>query len=181
MGRPTTKAELIQAATEKYEELNKLISSMTERELDTAFDFTKMKSKTQAHWGRDKNLRDILVHLYEWHCLVLDWVAANRKGENSPLLPEPYNWRTYGNMNMEIWKKHQNTSLDEAKTMLEQSHREVLALAESFTERELFEKGVYPWVGSSVLGSYFTSNLSSHYDWAIKKLKAHRKNCKQAE
>ena len=123
MGRPTTKAELLQAATEKYEELNKLISSMTERELDTAFDFTKMKSKTQAHWGRDKNLRDILVHLYEWHRLVLDWVAANRKGENSPLLPEPYNWRTYGNMNMEIWKKHQNTSLDEAKTMLEQSHR----------------------------------------------------------
>ena len=27
MGRPTTKAELLQAATEKYEELNKLISS----------------------------------------------------------------------------------------------------------------------------------------------------------
>lgn len=181
MGRPTTKAELIQASAEKYEELNTLISSLTERELDTAFDFTKMKSKTQAHWGRDKNLRDILVHLYEWHRLVLDWVAANRKGENRPLLPAPYNWKTYGDMNMEIWKKHQDTTLDQAKAMLEQSHREVMTLAESFTDRELFEKDVYPWVGSSVLGSYFTSNMSSHYDWAIKKLKAHRKNCKQAE
>ena len=179
MGRPTTKAELLQAATEKYEELNKLISSMTERELDTAFDFTKMKSKTQAHWGRDKNLRDILVHLYEWHRLVLDWVAANRKGENSPLLPEPYNWRTYGNMNMEIWKKHQNTSLDEAKTMLEQSHREVMALAETFSDRELFEKDVFPWVGNAALSGYFIPNTSSHYNWAIKKLKAHRKNCRE--
>jgi len=181
MGRPTTKAELIQAAAEKYEELNTLISSMTERELDTAFDFTKMKSKTQAHWGRDKNLRDILVHLYEWHRLVLDWVAANRKGENSPLLPEPYNWKTYGNMNMEFWKKHQNTSLEEAREMLEQSHREVLQLAETFSNEELFSKGVYPWVGGSTLGSYFVSTTSSHYDWAMKKLKAHIKKCGEKE
>lgn len=181
MGRPTTKAELIQASAEKYEELNILISSMTERELATSFDFTKMKSKTQAHWGRDKNLRDILIHLYEWHRLLLDWVAANKRGELKSFLPVPYNWRTFGDMNVEFWKKHQNTTQEEAKTMLEQSHREVMALAETFTNQELFEKGIYPWVGGSTLGSYFVSNMSSHYDWAIEKLKAHRKNCKQLE
>ncbi|MCI9384608.1 MAG: ClbS/DfsB family four-helix bundle protein, partial [Lachnospiraceae bacterium] len=43
---------------------------------------------------------------------------------------------------------------------------------------ELFSKGVYKWVGTSTLGSYFVSTTSSHYDWAMKKLKAHRKNCK---
>lgn len=181
MGRPATKAELIQAAAEKYEELNKMISSLSEGELDTPFDFTKMKSRTQAHWGRDRNLRDILVHLYEWHRLLLDWVAANRKGENRSFLPEPYNWKTYGDMNMEIWRKHQNTTLDQAKAMLEQSHRESMALAETFSDQELFDRGVYPWVGGSTLGSYFVSNMSSHYDWAIKKLKAHRKNCRQTE
>ncbi|MDE7225234.1 MAG: ClbS/DfsB family four-helix bundle protein [Acetatifactor sp.] len=182
MGRPTTKAELIQASAEKYKEMNTLISSLTERELDTSFDFTKMKSKTQAHWKRDRNLRDVLVHLYEWHRLLLDWVAANREGgESKPLLPAPYNWKTYGDMNIEIWKKHQNTTLEAAREMLEQSHREVMALAETFSDRELFEKGVYSWVGSSTLGSYFASNMSSHYDWAIKKLKAHRKNCMQPE
>lgn len=179
MGRPTTKAELLQASAMKYQEMNALISSMTEKELTTSFDFTKMKSKTQAHWGRDKNLRDILIHLYEWHQLLLDWVAANKKGENKTLLPAPYNWRTYGDMNMEFWKRHQDTKLEEAKAMLERSHGEVMALAESFTDRELFEKGVFPWVGGSTLGSYFVSNMSSHYDWAIQKLKAHRKNCKE--
>ena len=46
------------------------------------------------------------------------------------------------------------------------------ALAE---EAELFEKDVFDWVGGSVLGSYFVSNTSSHYDWAMKKLKAHKK------
>ena len=40
---------------------------------------------------------------------------------------------------------------------------------------ELFEKDVFDWVGGSVLGSYFVSNTSSHYDWAMKKLKAHKK------
>ncbi len=179
MGRPTTKAELLQASAMKYQEMNALISSMTEKELTTSFDFTKMKSKTQAHWGRDKNLRDILIHLYEWHQLLLNWVAANKKGENKTFLPAPYNWRTYGDMNMEFWKRHQDTKLEEAKAMLEQSHGEAMALAESFTDRELFEKGVYPWVGGSTLGSYFVANMSSHYDWAIQKLKAHRKNCKE--
>ena len=179
MGRATTKAELIQSAEKNYEEMNALISSLTEKELSTVFDFTKMKSKTQAHWERDKNLRDVLVHLYEWHRLLLDWIAANQRGENRPILPAPYNWKTYGDMNREFWKKHQNTTLEAAKGMLEQSHREVMALAETFTERELFEKGVFPWVGGSTLGSYFVSNTASHYDWAIKKLKAHRKNCKE--
>ncbi|WP_414437359.1 hypothetical protein [Clostridium perfringens] len=27
------------------------------------------------------------------------------------------------------------------------------------------------------MGSYFFSATASHYDWAMKKLKAHRKNC----
>lgn len=179
MGRATTKTELIQSAEKNYEEMNALISSLTEKELGTVFDFTKMKSKTQAHWERDKNLRDVLVHLYEWHRLLLDWIAANQRGESRPILPAPYNWKTYGDMNREFWKKHQNTTLEAAKEMLEQSHREVMALAETFTERELFEKGVFSWVGGSTLGSYFVSNTASHYDWAIKKLKAHRKNCKE--
>ena len=81
-------------------------------------------------------------------------------------------------MNVEFWKKHQNTNLEEAKEMLNQSHKKVLELADTFTNEELFFKDVYKWVGGSVLGSYFVSATSSHYDWAMKKIKAHQKNCK---
>ena len=42
----------------------------------------------------------------------------------------------------------------------------------------LSSKCVYKWVGGSTLGSYFVSATASHYDWAIKKLKAHQKKCK---
>ncbi len=177
MGRPTTKTELISAAEENYRKMNQLIGALTEKELETPFDFSKDEKKKEAHWKRDKNLRDILVHLYEWHMLLLKWVSANQSGENKPFLPEPYNWKTYGKMNEEFWKKHQSTSLSEAAELLRKSHAEVIALAEEFSDEELFTKGAFKWVGGSTLGSYFISNTSSHYDWAMKKLKAHSKNC----
>ncbi len=176
MGRPTTKTDLVNASAANYDKLNTLISGLTEQELVTPFDFSGDAKKKEAHWKRDKNLKDVLVHLYEWHQLLLDWVQANLSGEDRPFIPKPYNWKTYGDMNMEFWKKHQNTSLDDAKKMLQKSHSEVMKLAETFSNEELFSKGVYPWVGGSALGSYFVSVTASHYDWAIKKLKAHRKS-----
>lgn len=177
MGRPTSKTDLINAATEEYQKLNDFIASMSETECNTPFQFDE--TKKEAHWKRDKNLRDILIHLYEWHQLLLQWVASNQKGEERPFLPEPYNWRTYGAMNILLWEKHQKTSLEKAQKQLEQSHQEVMQLAETFSNEELFTKGVFPWTGNNALGSYFVSTLSSHYQWAIKKLKAHRKNCKK--
>ena len=178
MARPKTKENLMIAAKENFEKLNTLISKMSDKELTTPFDFSKDEKKKEAHWKRDKNLRDVLIHLYEWHQLILNWVESNQKGEEKPFLPDPYNWRTYGDMNVEFWKKHQNTSLEDATRALQKSHKKVLKLAENFTNEELFSKKVYKWVGGSTLGSYFVSATSSHYDWAIKKLKAHQKNCK---
>lgn len=175
MSRPTTKADLLTAAATNYEKMNALISELTEKELSSPFDFSNDVKKKEAHWKRDKNLRDILVHLYEWHQLLLQWVESNQDGIQKPFIPAPYNWKTYGDMNVEFWKKHQNTTLEDAKCMLEKSHREVLNLAETFSNEELFSKGVYLWVGGSTLGSYFVSVTASHYDWAMKKLKAHRK------
>ena len=175
MARPQTKEDLLIAANENYEKLNGLIEKMSDEQLTTPFDFSKDEKKKEAHWKRDKNLRDVLIHLYEWHQLILNWVESNQKGEEKPFLPEPYNWRTYGDMNVEFWKKHQNTSLEDATKALQKSHKDVLKLAENFTNEELFSKKVYKWVGGSTLGSYFVSATSSHYDWAIKKLKAHQK------
>lgn len=178
MGRPTSKKDLISAAETNFEKLNDLITSMSVTELQTLFDFSADEKKKEAHWQRDKNLRDVLIHLYEWHQLVLNWVSSNIKGEELPFLPPPYNWKSYGAMNVRFWEKHQNTSLKDAERMYGQSHEDVMYLAEEFSDEELFTKNVFPWVGGSTLGSYFVSVTSSHYDWAMKKLKAHQKNCK---
>lgn len=177
MGRPTTKTALLAAAAANYEKMNALISDLAEKELRTPFDFSDDEKKKEAHWKRDKNLRDVLIHLYEWHQLLLNWIHANQNGDRKPFIPAPYNWKTYGDLNVEFWKKHQDTPLETAKRLLEESHAEVIKLAETFSDEELFSRGFYSWVGGSALGSYFVSATASHYDWAIKKLKAHKKNC----
>lgn len=178
MGRPTSKNDLLSAAQTNFKKLDELIASMTERELRTPFDFSADPKKKEAHWKRDKNLRDIFIHLYEWHQLLLKWVSSNMEGEERPFLPPPYNWKTYGDMNVVFWKKHQDTPLEDAERMYRKSHEEVIKLAETFSDQELFTKDVFPWVGGTTLGSYFVSVTSSHYDWAIKKLKAYQKNYK---
>lgn len=175
MSRPTTKTDLITAAQEHYEKLITLMNALSERELEIAFDFSDDASKKEAHWGRDRNLRDVLIHLYEWHRLILHWVPCNQAGDSVPFLPKPYNWKTCGEMNVRFWKNHQNTSLEEAKALLEESHQQVMQLMNQFSNEELFSKGAFSWVGGSTLGSYFVSTTSSHYDWAIKKIKAHKK------
>lgn len=177
MGRPTTKTDLKIAAAGGYEKLNLLLRSLTEQERQTPFDFSADPRKKEAHWRRDKNVRDVLVHLYEWHRLLLEWVRANQNGAARPFLPPPYNWRTYGEMNQMFWARHQGTTQAEAERLLAQSHWEVMALLDTIPDERLFAKGAYPWTGGSTLGAYFVSNTSSHYDWAIKKLKAHKKNC----
>ncbi|MCR4953385.1 MAG: ClbS/DfsB family four-helix bundle protein [Treponema sp.] len=184
MPRPSTKEDLLKAAQENYTELMNFIDGMTEKELNTPFDFSGQPSKKEAHWSRDKNVRDVLIHLYEWHKLMMQFPKNNEKVTDSKkaisILPPDYSWKTYGAMNIMFWKSHQETSLESAKALFKKSHTDVMKLIESYTNEELFKAKYFCWTGNSSLGSFFVSNTSSHYAWAIKKLKAHRKNCGKA-
>jgi hypothetical protein len=179
MARATTKTDLITAANEQFDKLCKLIDTMSDEQQTATFGDEMASAGKEAHWSRDKNLRDVLVHLYEWHQLLLNWINANRNGTAKPFLPAPYNWKTYPAMNVEFWKKHQTTPLIDAKRMLKESHKDVMALIETFSNDELFAKKSFDWTGTSTVGAYCVSATSSHYDWAIKKLKIHIKNIKK--
>lgn len=165
MARASNKQDLIAAASNQFDKLWKLIDSMPEDKKRANFSFE----------DRDKNLRDVLIHLYEWHQLLLNWASSNRTGKAINFLPEPYNWKTYPEMNVGFWKKHQSTSLEDAEAFLRESHAEVMELIDSFTDEELFTKKHFSWTGTTNLGSYCISASPSHYDWAMKKLKQHLK------
>ncbi|MDR0419507.1 MAG: ClbS/DfsB family four-helix bundle protein, partial [Prevotellaceae bacterium] len=89
MARATTKTDLMQMGEGNFHKLLDLIYSMTAKEQEQTFSFE----------DRDRNIRDVLVHLYEWHQLLLNWINANQSGNKTNLLPEPYNWKTYPQMN----------------------------------------------------------------------------------
>ena len=175
MPRPKNKEELKIAAETNYKKLLTLIDGRSEAETGTDYDFSADEKKKEAHWRRDNNLRDVLMHLNEWHLLLLEWIKNRENGSNKPFLMEGYNWKTYGDMNLVFWKRCQNISEEEALNRFKASHKQVMEALDGFTQEELFTKSYYPWVGGSCIGSYFISTTSSHYDWAMKKMKAHKK------
>lgn len=115
MARPRNREDLLKAGQENFEKLCGLVDSMTEKELSTPFDFSADEKKKEAHWKRDKNIRDVLIHLYEWHQLLIHFVDENMAGRETAFLPKPYTWKTYGAMNQFFFDKHQNTSLEDAR------------------------------------------------------------------
>lgn len=174
MARPTTKSDLINEAKNGYKKLIELIDSIDyeKRILDFNFDISKEKGE---HWTRDKNIKDVIIHLYEWQILLLNWVHNNQTGISKQFLIEGYNWKTYGLMNNKLASEHQTTTLNKALMLFKDSNGQVMQLLNSFTNEELFSKNVYPWVGGSTLGSYFVSVTCSHYEWAMKKILKHKK------
>jgi hypothetical protein len=169
MPRPTNKEELLKVSQTNFK---KLLSMITE---NITFNPKISKVGKEAHWGRDKNIRDVLVHLYEWHELLLNWVSENKNGNNHPFLPPPYNWKTYGEMNIEFWNKHQSTSFEKSINLLNDSHSRVTAMISELSDEELFEKKHYSWTGTSSIGAYCISATSAHYEWAMKKIKTNIK------
>lgn len=164
MPRPTDKPTLMKQSNEQFEKMWQIINTMPKEEK------FELDGK-EAHWKRDKSIRDILIHLHEWHQLLINWIKNHQSNIEKPFLPEPYTWKTYGDMNVEFWKKHQNTSYEEAEKMVKTSHSDVMALVDKLSDDELFTKKHFSWTGTTNLASYVISTTSSHYDWAIKKLK----------
>ena len=68
-----------------------------------------------AHLSNNKYKIFFIILSFIYHKLFIDWANDNTKGIDRDFLPKPYNWRTYPQMNVEIWKKHQNTSLEDAR------------------------------------------------------------------
>lgn len=161
MARPQTKQELLDAAASSHQRLLALIGAMRPEQLEQDFPFE----------DRDRNVRDVLVHLHEWHMLLLAWVEANIAGEPASFLPPGYTWASYADMNVGFRDQHAHTSVDAAEILYIDSRAQVRALVEAFTDEELFTERHFPWTGTTSLAAYCISATSSHDEGAITKLR----------
>ncbi|AXI08353.1 ClbS/DfsB family four-helix bundle protein [Oceanobacillus sp. 143] len=171
MPRPKTKSELIAVNDEKFTELMALVNSIPANHLESEFPFE----------DRDRNIRDVLTHLHEWHLMMEKWYTEGMAGEK-PIMPAPgYTWRTLPDLNKVIWKKYQETSLTNAIKKLNESHLRMMELINKHDNDELFTKKYYRWTKTTSLGTYFIANTSSHYEWAMKKIKRFKKELEKEE
>ena len=153
------KNELLAAMSDSYAKLSEQIGKMTDDELNATFQFANDPKKCGARWIYDQCARDLLIHLYEWQVLMREFVNNIR-------------------MDKMLVEKHQNTSFQEAQRLLEQTHHEMIQLADSFSEKELFTKGHYKCTYTTDMAAYFASVTTSPYKQALKMLKTHQKMLK---
>lgn len=178
MANPKNKEELMAGMAESYSKLCEQIDKMTTAELEAPFTGAGDAKKCGARWIYDQCARDLLIHLHEWQVLMRVFVDNIRKGEQRDYLPTEYR-KNYHEMDRMLVEKHQGTSLGEAKQLLSKTHEEMLQLASSFTQEELYGKGYYRCTYTTTLAAYFTSVTTSPYGQATKILKTHSKNMKK--
>ncbi|KTD87907.1 ClbS/DfsB family four-helix bundle protein [Paenibacillus etheri] len=118
---------------------------------------------------RDKNFRDVLMHLYEWHAMLERWYREGMDGDTPSMPAAGYKWSAIELLNLRIWEQYQDLSLNQAIKKLKLSHDRVMELIKLHTNEQLMTKKYYKWTKTSNLYSYFAANTSSHYIWAIKK------------
>lgn len=165
MARPKTKTELLDASKKQFDGLFK--------EIDTLG--AEAKRGTFPFEDRDRNIRDVLIHLHEWHNMMETWYEVGMSGQKPAIPKEGYTFKTLPALNLEIWKAYQDTDLESAEGLLKESHLRMMELIRAHTDEELFTKRYYPWTNTTSLGSYLISSTSSHYDWAIKKIKKYKR------
>ncbi len=158
MARPSDKVQLLAAARLEYENLIALVDSFSPVGQVMEFGFD----------DRDRNIRDVLAHLHEWHHLMAEWDRVGTREGGIPVIPkEGYTWETLTELNRAIWEKYQGMDLATARQRLQESHLWILQLIQEHTNDELFIGASYPWTNTYTLGSYFDACTAEHYEWAM--------------
>ena len=162
MPRPKNKEDLLNLSKQNFDRLFDIVNFFSEKEKLSNFEFDN---------NRDKNIRDVLTHLHEWHLMMMNWYKIWLTWEKPDMPAKWYTWKTIKYLNKKIWEKYQNTNFEESVKLLNNSFLELRKIIESHSDEELFTKKKYKWTGTTSMGSYFISATSSHYDWWIKILK----------
>ena len=159
MARPTNKESLLNESQKSFDQLLELVDSIPNGK--------KVRPGVNGEWS----VKDVLAHLCAWHGLIETWYIEGTAG-NKPEMPAPgYTWKTTPQLNERIFQDHKNESLDLVFQNVKNSHSKVQGIIQKHSDEELFTKKLYPWTGSTSMGSYFVSATSSHYQWAIDLIK----------
>lgn len=166
MPRPNTKSELLDISQSNYRKLLDFIDALTPEEQNGEFPPEYM----------NRNVRDVLAHLYHWHLMLMEWHKIGMTGVKPDMPATGYTWKDSSRLNRDIWKMYQETNLEEARKLLADSSTAVQQIIEKHSNEDLFEKKRYKWTGTTSMGAYFVSATSSHYDWALKLIKKYKKS-----
>ena len=97
---PKTKKDLLDQCCNNYRKLNELIDLFPEEEQHSEFSPGTM----------NRNIRDVLAHLYHWHLMLLDWYAVGMNGNMPDMPAKILPGRRTKELNTSIYKSIETTS-----------------------------------------------------------------------
>ena len=156
MGRPTNRQQLLDAAADRFAQLDETVANVASELRDVP--------GVCESWS----VKDLLAHLDAWHTVFLGCEASGSRGEHVDMPASGYRWSDTPALNRAIYERTADDAWDDVMARLRDSHRSVLNVIESYSDEELFTKKKYAWTGSTSVGSYAISATCSHYDWATK-------------
>ena len=149
-----TKQELLDAIETEYRLLQRCIQSLSPAQLELP---------GVCH---DWSAKDVIAHLVEWKRMFLGWYEEGLRGGNPRTPAEDLNWTETPALNHRIYLKWQHEPLQVILGELEASHTQMLELARSLPEQDLFQVQLYPWLRVWPLARWIAAQTSSHYRWA---------------
>ena len=161
MARPKSKIELQQLSASNFKKLMDQVDGMSLDDRNAVFPERYL----------NRNVKDVLAHLHEWHNMMMLWYDQGMKGVKPDMPKKGYTWKETSALNHEIWNQFKDNSYADILRKLKISHQKVTKVIDSHSNEELFTKKNYKWTGSTSLGAYLISSTSSHYDWAYKLIK----------
>ena len=161
MPKPKNKQELLDLSKSNFNKLLDLVKSIPPDEREKNFTPDKLY----------QNIRDILAHLHHWNLMMKEWYDLGMSGQKPDMPAKGYSWKTLPDLNKKIWEMYSDKELNEVINNFKASFNNLYKLIQKHSDEELFEKKRYAWTGSTSLAAYLISSTSSHYDWAIKRIK----------
>lgn len=161
MDKPMNKKELLDMSDTRYLNIMTIISELSAKE----------RVKEWKTKERDKNLRDLIYHLYAWHQLLLRWLKILGEGGKPALPKEGYTWDDLDALNHEIWLEAQQHPFMDTLERFEMSHQSCMAIIKELPEEAIF-KPYYVQFSHPIL-SLVDGCMADHYHWALTKMNEH--------
>ena len=133
MPKPKDKSELVAMCSKNFDRLSNLLNNYSKEQLNKEFPKQFM----------NRNVRDVLAHLYHWHLMFLEWYKVGMIGEKPEMPAKGYTWKQTPELNQAIQKLYSNTDLQNSQENLNRSHKKIQKIIDKHSNRELFEKKKY--------------------------------------
>ena len=158
MGMPPTRTMLLAETEKRRDELTAMLGGM---------------SREQLLWpgAYGRSAKDHVAHLAEWERLLIFWYDAGIRGENPPVPAPGYTWATIDALNKEIYDRHRDDQLEHVLADWQATSRQLIALAQSISEADLYTTGRYAWTGRGTLASFVYECGPNHYRWSMVEMK----------